>query len=98
NQPTGAFTGKPETGTGPWYSPETDDDNASNRGWCGYPTSNDNPIFAPSLSRMSPDNATYATDPAGWHQATCYYCGLEANITNPSNGVTALLYIGDVFD
>lgn len=46
---------------------------------------------------MSPDNATYATDPAGWRQATSYYCGLEANITNPSNGVTALMYIGDVF-
>lgn len=46
---------------------------------------------------MSSDSATYSSDEAGWRKVTDYYCGLEANVTNPTNGVTALLYIGDSF-
>lgn len=46
---------------------------------------------------MSSDSATYSSDEAGWRQATDYYCGLEANVTNPTNGVSMLLYIGDSF-
>lgn len=38
-----------------------------------------------------------ATSGSAWDQQIREYCGREANVTNPANGKSKLLYIGDSF-
>ena len=40
---------------------------------------------------------TYSTNPTEWAQDTKKYCGIEANVTDPSTGNTISMYIGDAF-
>lgn len=42
--------------------------------------------------------ATYNSNPDAWRAQSRKYCGLEAQVTDPSTGKTLLLYIGDAFD
>lgn len=47
NQPTGAFTGKPESGIGSWYRANNAQDQTNGKSWCGYAYSDNSPLFAP---------------------------------------------------
>lgn len=42
--------------------------------------------------------ATYNSNPDAWRAQSRKFCGLEAQVTDPSTGKTSLLYIGDAFD
>lgn len=47
DQPTGAFTGKPESGIGSWYRSDNAQDYTNGKSWCGYAYYDDSPLFAP---------------------------------------------------
>lgn len=47
NQPTGAFTGTPESGIGSWYRSDNAQDYTNGKSWCGYAYYDDSPLFAP---------------------------------------------------
>ncbi|KAL9614691.1 MAG: hypothetical protein Q9167_000820 [Letrouitia subvulpina] len=81
-----------QSGIGSWYQTNTASSHTNGHSWCGYPYRDDQPLFAPSLSLMGG-----ATSGSSWDQQRREYCGREANVTNPANGRSKLLYIGDSF-
>ncbi|MCJ1280470.1 hypothetical protein MMC21_008298 [Puttea exsequens] len=90
--PPSQFNG-PQSGIGSWFQTNQNSSHTNGDSWCGYAYSDDMPLFAPSLALMG--GAVYP-NPA-WKPQTQEYCGREIKATNPSNGVSKILYIGDSF-
>ncbi|KAJ4151551.1 hypothetical protein LMH87_012243 [Akanthomyces muscarius] len=94
--PQGFFPGANNGVIGSWYRASAGQDATNGQSWCGYTYKNSDPIFAVSLKAMG--GATYNSNPDAWRAQSRKYCGLEAQVTDPSTGKTSLLYIGDAFD
>ena len=90
SMPSG-FSGS-QTGIGSWYQANTGRDSTNGHSWCGYPYTDNDPLFAPSLATMGG-----AASGSAWTAATKQYCGLEAKVTDTKTGKTSLMYIGDSF-
>ncbi|KAJ3125174.1 hypothetical protein HK098_000548 [Nowakowskiella sp. JEL0407] len=90
-------------GIGSWFQANTKDSDTNGNSWCGYPYQDYTLGFSPDISRMtggknyvwSAENKEVAD---GWMRSATEYCGLEAIVTNPSNGISRTLYIVDAFD
>ncbi|KAJ1533287.1 hypothetical protein HK096_005420 [Nowakowskiella sp. JEL0078] len=95
NLPSG-FPGT-NTGIGSWFKANSADSSTNGNSWCGYPYKDYTPGFAPDISVMTDGtNAVYGNP--NWATYGKRYCGLEAIVTNPNNGVSMTLYITDAFD
>ncbi|KAL8718963.1 MAG: hypothetical protein Q9181_008128 [Wetmoreana brouardii] len=81
-----------QSGIGSWFQTNAASSSTNGHSWCGYPYSDDQPLFAPSLALMGG-----ATSGSAWDQQRREYCGREAKVTNPATGASKLLYIGDSF-
>ncbi|KAI4104321.1 MAG: hypothetical protein L6R37_003318 [Teloschistes peruensis] len=89
--PPPQFNGN-QNGIGSWFQTNTADSHTNGHSWCGYPYSDDQPLFAPSLALMGG-----ATSGPSWDAQRRQYCGRKAKVTNTATGVSKLLYIGDSF-
>ncbi|KAL8949337.1 MAG: hypothetical protein Q9222_004541 [Ikaeria aurantiellina] len=81
-----------QSGIGSWFQTNAALSSTNGHSWCGYPYSDDQPLFAPSLALMGG-----ATSGSAWNQQRREYCGREALVTNRATGAHMLLYIGDSF-
>ncbi|PRP86273.1 hypothetical protein PROFUN_05414 [Planoprotostelium fungivorum] len=89
----------PMSGIGSWFRASNSGDSTNGNSWCGYRYYNSDPVFAPDLNQMTDNTvATWGSNPTLWKKYTGIYCGLEANVTNPRNGRSMIMYIGDGFD
>ncbi|KAJ3125179.1 hypothetical protein HK098_000553 [Nowakowskiella sp. JEL0407] len=95
NMPSG-FRGV-NHGIGSWFQANTWYSNTNGQSWCGYPYKDHTNGFAPDISIMTNYANSRWPDP-GWYTSGRLYCGLEAIVTNPSTGVSRVMYITDAFD
>ncbi|KAJ1565932.1 hypothetical protein HK096_006403 [Nowakowskiella sp. JEL0078] len=85
------------SGIGSWFQANSAQSYTNGHSWCGYPYKDYTPGFAPDISVMTDwTNAVYGNP--NWSKYATNYCGLEATVYNPKNGVTLTLYITDAFD
>lgn len=80
------------TGIGSWFRANNAGDDTNGHSWCGRPYDNNTPGFAPDVTTMLNN---FGGD---YVAAGVAYCGLEAEFTNPANGMTTKLFIADGFD
>ncbi|KAJ3012643.1 hypothetical protein HKX48_006178 [Thoreauomyces humboldtii] len=93
----GAFVGS-QSGIGSWFRASSGQDSTNGNSWCGYPYTDDTPGFAPDVWRMAGTGNDPMYGNPNWAPIATKYCGLEAEVTDPSTGITKILYIVDAFD
>ncbi|KAJ1549848.1 hypothetical protein HK096_010115, partial [Nowakowskiella sp. JEL0078] len=93
-------------GLGSWFY-ANDGTTSNGQSWCGYPYDDKKTIgFAPDITLMTegknsvydPNSGMDSVSNKNWVKYTTQYCGLEAVVTNPNNGVKLTLYLVDAFN